>query len=206
MIKVVITGGIGSGKSTAADILRNFGYLCESADKIYHELLTDEEFVEKISEHMGIAPIVCDGKKVLDKQSLSDKVFGNKNELKKLNDFTHPAVMDVLMGNMEKRRSDDIVFAEVPVLFEGGFDRLFDYVVIIKKNIESRVLKTMDRDGKSADDVKRVIAAQVDYDNIEENGKFIVVKNDGTIDDLKKSLKSVVAEILQKGKKRAEND
>lgn len=206
MIKVAITGGIGSGKSTAADILRNFGYKCESADGIYRELLADEGFVEKISEHMGIAPIICDGKKVLDKQSLSGKVFGNKNELKKLNDFAHPAVMDVLMKNMEKRRGDSVTFAEVPVLFEGGFDRLFDYVVVIKKDIESRVLKTMDRDGKSADDVKRVIAAQVDYDNIEENGKFIVVKNDGTIEELKENLKRAVAEILQKDKKQAEND
>lgn len=206
MIKVAITGGIGSGKSTAADILRKLGYKCESADEIYHELLADEEFVEKISVHTGIAPIMRDGKKFLDKKSLSDKVFGNKSELKKLNDFTHPAVMDVLMKNMDRRRYDDIVFAEVPVLFEKGFDRLFDYVVIIKKDLESRVLKTMERDGKSIDEVKKVIAAQVDYDNIEENGKFIIVKNDGTIDDLKKSLKNVVAEILQKDKKQVEND
>lgn len=47
MIKVAITGGIGSGKSTAAAILGEFGYKCESADKIYHELLSDEKFVEK---------------------------------------------------------------------------------------------------------------------------------------------------------------
>ena len=52
MIKVAITGGIGSGKSTAAAILGGVGYKCESADKIYHELLSDEKFVEKISEHM----------------------------------------------------------------------------------------------------------------------------------------------------------
>ena len=68
MIKVAITGGIGSGKSTAAAILGEFGYKCVSADKIYHELLSDENFVEKISEHMGIEPIFCDGKKFLDKK------------------------------------------------------------------------------------------------------------------------------------------
>ena len=59
----------------------------------------------------------------------------------------------------------------------------------------------MDRDGKSADDVKRVVAAQIDYDNIEENEKFIVVNNNGTIVDLKENLKSVVAGILQKRQK-----
>ena len=59
----------------------------------------------------------------------------------------------------------------------------------------------MDRDGKSADDVKRVVAAQFDYDNIEENEKFIVVNNNGTIVDLKENLKSVVAGILQKRQK-----
>lgn len=201
MIKVAITGGIGSGKSTAAAILGEFGYKCESADKIYHELLSDEKFVEKISEHMGIEPIFCNGKKTLDKKTLSDKVFGDKKELKRLNEFTHPVVMDVMMRKMESLKNEKIVFAEVPVLFEGGFDNLFDYVVVIKKNIESRVIKTMDRDGKSADDVKRVVAAQIDYDNIEENEKFIVVNNDGTIVDLKENLKSVVAGILQKRQK-----
>lgn len=201
MIKVAITGGIGSGKSTAAAILGEFGYKCESADKIYHELLSDEKFVDKISKHMGIEPIFCNGKKTLDKKTLSDKVFGDKNELKKLNEFTHPVVMDVMMRKMESLKNEKIVFAEVPVLFEGGFDKLFDYVVVIKKNIESRVIKTMDRDGKSADDVKRVVAAQIDYDNIEENEKFIVVNNNGTIVDLKENLKSVVAGILQKRQK-----
>lgn len=201
MIKVAITGGIGSGKSTAAAILGEFGYKCESADKIYNELLSDEKFVEKISEHMGIEPIFCNGKKILDKKTLSDKVFGDKKELKRLNEFTHLVVMDVMMRKMESLKNEKIVFAEVPVLFEGGFDNLFDYVVVIKKNIESRVIKTMDRDGKSADDVKRVVAAQIDYDNIEENEKFIVVNNDGTIVDLKENLKSVVAGILQKRQK-----
>lgn len=201
MIKVAITGGIGSGKSTAAAILGEFGYKCESADKIYHKLLSDEKFVEKISEHMGIEPIFCNGKKILDKKTLSDKVFGDKKDLKRLNEFTHPVVMDVMMRKMESLKNEKIVFAEVPVLFEGGFDNLFDYVVVIKKNIESRVIKTMDRDGKSADDVKRVVAAQIDYDNIEENGKFIVVNNNGTIVDLKENLKSVVAGILQKRQK-----
>ena len=206
MIKVAITGGIGSGKSTADSILRGFGYKCESADGIYHELLSDEGFVEKISEHMGVEPIVCDGKKFLDKKSLSDKVFEDKNELKKLNDFTHPVVMDVLMKNMEERQNEEIVFAEVPVLFEGWFDWLFDYVVIIKKNVECRILKTVSRDGKSAEDVKRVVAAQIDYDNIEENGKIIVVKNDGTIDELKARLKIVVAEIIRNGKKQTKDE
>lgn len=201
MIKVAITGGIGSGKSTAAAILGEFGYKCESADKIYHELLSDEKFVEKISEYMGIEPIFCNGKKILDKKTLSDKVFGDKKELKRLNEFTHPVVMDVMMRKMESLKNEKIVFAEVPVLFEGGFDNLFDYVVVIKKNIESRVIKTMDRDGKSADDVKRVVAAQIDYDNIEENEKYIVVNNNGTIVDLKENLKSVVAGILQKRQK-----
>ena len=106
-----------------------------------------------------------------------------------------------MMRKMESLKNEKIVFAEVPVLFEGGFDKLFDYVVVIKKNIESRVIKTMDRDGKSADDVKRVVAAQIDYDNIEENEKFIVVNNNGTIVDLKENLKSVVAGILQKRQK-----
>lgn len=106
-----------------------------------------------------------------------------------------------MMRKMESLKNEKIVFAEVPVLFEGGFDNLFDYVVVIKKNIESRVIKTMDRDGKSADDVKRVVAAQIDYDNIEENEKFIVVNNNGTIVDLKENLKSIVAGILQKRQK-----
>ncbi len=205
MIKIAITGGIGSGKSTAVAALKQLGYKCESADEVYRELLRNENFVENLSEYMGVKPLCVDGKKTLDKKALSEKVFSDVNELKKLNEYTHPAIMDVLLRKM-KWYPDEVVFAEVPVLFERGYENLFDYVIIITKELQSRVEKTMLRDGKTEDDVKKVIEMQFDYGKIEPRDNFFVVKNDGSVEDLKNKMVEVIEEIIKKREKKVSND
>ena len=82
MIKIAITGGIGSGKSTAAEEIEKFGYKCFSADEIYKHMLTDDKFVCDLSDYMGVKPLFKDGKFSLDKKAVSALVFG-QNPLKK---------------------------------------------------------------------------------------------------------------------------
>ena len=198
MYKIAITGGIGSGKSTAAKILEELGYKCFSADRIYNDLLKNEDFVLSLSEHMGVEPIKTDGKVSLDKKALSDMVFTDKNELKKLNDYTHPVVMSVLADEISCVKSEKIVFAEVPILFEEGYDKLFDYVFVITRNLNARLTNTMSRDGKSEEEVKRVVKSQFDYEKISDVDNIINVKNNGSLEDLRKELCEIIIGIDKK--------
>lgn len=198
MYKIAITGGIGSGKSTAAKILQEIGFTCFSADKIYNDLLKNGDFVLEVSKRMGIEPIAVDGKITLDKKAVSNLVFGDKSELKKLNECTHPVVMSVLTNKISHVKGEKFVFAEVPVLFEEGYDKLFDYVFVIKRNLDARLSNTMSRDGKNAEEVKRVVKSQIDYEKIPQSDNIIVVNNDGDIEELKAKLSGLMEAIEKK--------
>lgn len=198
MYKIAITGGIGSGKSTAAKILQEIGFTCFSADKIYNDLLKNGDFVLEVSKRMGIEPIAVDGKITLDKKAVSNLVFGDKSELKKLNECTHPVVMSVLTNKISHVKGEKFVFAEVPVLFEEGYDKLFDYVFVIKRNFDARLSNTMSRDGKNAEEVKRIVKSQIDYEKIPQSDNIIVVNNDGDIEELKAKLSGLMEAIEKK--------
>ena len=79
MKKIAITGGIGSGKSTVSEIIRKMGYVVVSADKVYSELLLNEDFVKEICELMNISPIEKDGRITIDRKALSALVFTVNN-------------------------------------------------------------------------------------------------------------------------------
>ncbi len=195
MLKIAITGGIGSGKSTVANILKELGYQCFSADEIYNNLLKKESFVLELSKYMDVSPIITDGKATLNKKAISELVFADKNELKKLNEFTHPVIMNVLTDEMARLSDEKLVFAEVPLLFEEGYDKLFDYIFVINRDFGARLTDTMSRDGKSKEEVKRVINAQFDYKKIPHSNKIIVINNNGSLDELKRRLNEIISAI-----------
>ncbi len=198
MFKIAITGGIGSGKSVAVKILKESGYKCFSADKIYNDLLKNEEFVISLSEYMGVPPIMTNGKTEFNKNAVSDLVFTDKNALKRLNEYTHPVVMKILADKISRAESEKIVFAEVPILFEEGYDKLFDYVFVIKRKFDVRLINTMSRDGKSEEEVRKVVKSQFDYEKILQSDNVFIVDNNGSLDDLKEKLFTIINDIDKK--------
>ncbi len=192
MYKIAITGGIGSGKSTVTRLLNELGYKSFSADEIYNDLLKKESFVLKLSEYMGVSPIIADGRAALDKKAISELVFADKNKQKKLNEYTHPIIMKALLDKISRLSNEKLVFAEVPLLFEEGYDKLFDYVFVINRDFGARLQGTMSRDNKNEEEVKRIVNAQFDYKKLPRSDKIIVINNDGSLDDLKQRLNEII--------------
>ena len=132
--KIAITGGIGSGKSTVLQYLKEKSYIVFSCDEIYRDLSNTYEFIEKLKKLFPDA--IVDGK--LDRKKLSNIVFKDKEELLKLNRLTHPLIMEKLLYEMEKA-SSGVVFAEVPLLFEGNYQTKFDYVIVVVRDLNDRI-------------------------------------------------------------------
>ena len=197
MIKVAVTGGIGSGKSTAAEEIEKLGYKCFSADEIYRYMLTDDKFVCELSDYLGVKPVFTDGKFYLDKKAVSNLVFSDKKQLKKLNNYTHPLIMSELIKEMNSLSSEKIVFAEVPLLFEGGFENLFDFILVISRPNDKRTEGTMLRDGKTKEEVEKVISNQFAYDKIDKKDNIEIVNNDGSLQELKNKLIEVIDKIIK---------
>lgn len=175
---IAITGGIGSGKSLLTDYFASLGYAVFSADEIYSDLLKDEYFVKGICDAVGVRAVLANGRYTLDRKAVAEKVFGNPAERKKLDDFTH----DAIMSEMFSRANDcsGVVFCEVPLLFESGYDKYFDCVIVVFRNENERINSVVSRDNKSEELVKEIIKNQYDYSKLAENGHTIFVENNGT--------------------------
>ena len=175
---IAITGGIGSGKSLLTDYFASLGYAVLSADEIYSDLLKDEYFVKGICDAVGDRAALVNGRYTLDRKAVAEKVFGNPAERKKLDDFTH----DAIMREMFSRANDcsGVVFCEVPLLFESGYDKYFDCVIVVFRNENERINSVVSRDNKSEELVKEIIKNQYDYSKLAENGHTIFVENNGT--------------------------
>lgn len=191
--KIAVTGGIGSGKSTVCEILKSHGYPVFSCDAIYGELQLRKEYIRKLKEAFPNA--VKEG--AIDKKILSAVVFENPAELKRLNAISHPLIMQELNSRMEKS-SSRLVFAEVPLLFEGGYQNLFDRIIVVSRGEKTRISSVIRRDGLTETDVKKRIKNQFDYSNLktavspQDLSKIRILKNEGDFLVLEKNLLELI--------------
>lgn len=172
--KIAVAGGIGSGKSELIGYLKRKGYPVYSCDEIYREISASQEFLCGLKRLFP--DCVTDGG--LDRKRLSEVVFSDPVQLEKLNSFTHPLIMERLLEEMEG--NSGLVFAEVPLLFEGGFSGLFDGIIVVIRGRESRLAAVMERDGLSEEEVLSRMANQKEEDFLRRSGAF-VIENDGTL-------------------------
>ena len=196
MKKIAITGGIGSGKSTVLSIIKNAGYPVFSCDEIYKKVIIDEDYIKKIAE---IFPSAVIDKKI-DRKILGEIVFSDKNNRAKLDAIAHPLIMQKLIEEMTLAQGV-IAFAEVPLLFEGGFQDDFDEIIVVKREKNLRIDGVSVRDNLDKKAVKARILSQFDYDLIEnqaklqkENVKIIV--NNGSVNELNEQVNAVIQTFL----------
>ncbi|MDE6585657.1 MAG: dephospho-CoA kinase [Clostridia bacterium] len=190
-IKIAITGGIGSGKSSVAQLIRELGYTVLSCDEIYSELLQNNNFLSVLEKEFG-GVIADDGS--LDRCKLSELVFNNKDALTKLNSITHPAIMKEVFSKLQRER---IGFCEVPLLFENGFEKLFDEVIVVLRDESERIKSVSLRDGLDLECIKKRLYVQIDYQNYTFT-KYYVIHNDGNLSELS----AKTAEIIKKLEKK----
>ena len=189
-IKIAITGGIGSGKSTVSKIIAEEGLPVFSCDQIYCELLNDKAFLEVLSKEFEDV-LLSDG--TLNRKALSEKVFKDGNKLNKLNAITHPLIMKEAFKRMQ---GQNLSFCEVPILFENGFEKLFDGVIVILRDKQQRINSVIKRDGISRKNALLRINSQYNYDK-NNFTKYYVIHNDGNFDDLRQKTLQILAKITQ---------
>ncbi len=196
-ITIAITGGIGSGKSTALEYVKDLGYDTFSCDEIYKQICATDEYGLALAQ--AFPNCVQDGK--IDRQKLSELVFSDKIALKRLNELSHGRIMASLHDSISKAKTK-LVFAEVPLLFEGGYEADFDYVIVVLRDIEKRVKAICERNGVSAAEALARINNQWDYDNHKnqtylQNEKFILLWNNLEVSDLEAKISNAIELIMK---------
>ena len=172
--KIAITGGIGSGKSEAIKIIKSLGFPVFSCDEIYKEVIHSKEYIELIENNFPS----CVKNGIIDKKELAAIIFDQSEKRNLLNSLAHPLIMKQLLNQMEQT-STVLVFAEVPLLFEGGLETLFDHIIIIRRSKTARIQSVIQRDNLTQEEIQKRIEAQFDYS--EENLKNISTRNSVTI-------------------------
>jgi dephospho-CoA kinase len=159
MLKIGLTGGIGSGKTTVAKVFEVLGIPVYYADDAAKELMNKNELLkQQLIFHFG-ADTYIDGK--LNRKHLSSIVFVNKEKLELLNSLVHP----VTIADAEQwfsRQQSPYVIKEAALLFESGAAEGLDYVIGVTAPAALRIKRVMDRDGVTADEVKKRMANQVE--------------------------------------------
>lgn len=154
MLKVGLTGGIGSGKSTVAKIFETLGVPVYYADDAGKRLMTEDPRVRsQILDLFGPEAYLADGR--LHRSWISARVFNNTPLLKQLEAIVHPAVLADGEAWMADRAAAPYVLREAALLFESGNYRSLDRVILVYAPAELRIQRVMQRDGA---DRKSVLA------------------------------------------------
>lgn len=189
-VKIAITGGICSGKSTIAKIIGEQGYKVFSCDEIYQELLGDINFINLLNkEFTGVKN--SDG--TLNRNKLSDIVFNDSDNLQKLNSITHPKIMQ---RAMELMSGEGIFFCEVPLLFEGGFESQFDNVVVVLRDESERVGELMHRSKIDENQAILRLKSQFNYNNYDFT-MYYVIHNNGNLTELRSASLDLLEKIVK---------
>lgn len=157
-LRIGITGGIGSGKSTVAKVFEVLGipvyYADEAAKRIMNE---DEPLKQLIIQHFGAAAYKNN---LLDRQYLAGQVFDNKEKLELLNSLVHPATIRDGEAWMHKQTAPYAI-KEAALIFESGTQDQLDYIIGVSAPAPLRILRAMKRDGSSRDQVLARMSKQI---------------------------------------------
>jgi len=196
---IVITGGIGTGKSTVCSILNLYGFKIIDADKIVAKLL--EKYANEIGELFGENFIKEDGS--FDKRKLGLLVFEDEKKRKKLEVFLHPKVKEIILKEAEFCEKKGVPYIlDIPLYFEtNNYDDIKEVVVVYtpKELQKQRVLKRwQDKDPKEANELlENILKAQIDIEEKRKRAKY-VIDNSKDLKHLQKEIEKFLDYVRKK--------
>ncbi len=159
MLKVGITGGIGSGKSLICKVFELLGIPVFNSDSEAKNIMnSDQEVMNNLKDLLGTKAYNNNG---LNRDFLRQTIFKNRNLLEKINTIVHPAVRKYFRAWCEHHTEYPYVIQEAAILFESGASQQLDRIITIYSPEHIRIKRTVDRDGTSVEEVKRIIEKQM---------------------------------------------
>ena len=175
VLRIGLTGGIGSGKTTVAQMFEVLGIPVYYADDAAKKLInTDKDLISSIKNIFGDAAYKNDA---LDRHYLASIVFSDNYKLELLNSFVHPATIRDADEWM-KQQSAPYVIKEAALLFESGAVGHLDHIIGVNAPTAIRIKRVMDRDGVSKEEVQKRINNQMDDDIKMKLCDFVLINDE----------------------------
>lgn len=173
MIKIGITGGIGSGKTTVCKVFELLGVPVYYADIEAKQILDSNlEVRSNILNTFGNG--VLNDEEKIDKKKLASLVFNNKENLEKLNSIVHPAVREHFENWLQQHSTQKYILKEAAILFESGSYKLVDKVIAVVAPLELKISRTMQRDKVTQAQVELRISNQLNDDEKIKRSQFVI--------------------------------
>ncbi|WP_139422048.1 dephospho-CoA kinase [Chryseobacterium mulctrae] len=187
-----LTGGIGSGKTTVAKFIEDFGFPVYYSDGRAKDIVNDNDDLKvKIKELLGNESYDENG--LYNRKFVAEKVFNNKDLLQSLNEIIHPAVR-LDFEDWVKKQTKYLIFKETALLFELKLHKQCYRSVLVTAEDNIRIKRVMDRDGKTYREVQSVMEKQMPE---KEKIKLAdcIIYNNTNLDDLKEQTEKIIFDI-----------
>ena len=195
MLRLGLTGGIASGKSAVAAMLREMGFAVLDADSLAHRLIErGEPAHEEILREFG--PAITDASGRINRVQLGNVVFADRAKLDRLNAIVHPRVADVVFRQFdewERNGVRDAAFVEAALLIEAGLDKKLDGLIVAWCKPEQQLERLVAR-GLTEAEARRRIAAQL---SVEEKLRHATEKIDcsGSLEETRRQVAALAAKF-----------
>jgi dephospho-CoA kinase len=195
-VKLVgLTGGIASGKSTVAAILRRLGAAIINADELSREVVQPEQGAwEEIIKTFG--PDILQEDRTLDRRKLRKIVFDNPEARKKLEAIIHPRVRALAERNISELAAagSSVIVYEVPLLFEAQIHLWLRPVILVACDLETQKKRLLERDHLTELEAQQHLDAQMSLEKKRKLADY-VIENDGTREELEQQVRAVLQKI-----------
>lgn len=175
MLKIGLTGGIGSGKTTVAKIFEVLGipvyYADDSAKKLMNN---DPDLIQKIKSNFG-DDVYSNNQ--LNRPLLASKVFGDTQKLEILNTIVHPATLKDADEWIKKQKAPYII-KEAALIFESGSEKMLDYVIAVSAPVSLRIKRVIERDGNTEEDVLKRMNGQMNEEEKLNRSDYIIYNDE----------------------------
>ena len=197
MLKVGLTGGIGSGKSTASKFFEKLGAFILDADKEAKNLLEKNEIVQhEVISEFGTDIINTTG--TVDKNKLARVAFQDVDHQRRLNSVVHPYIYDLIDKTFDKVLNDGkyaVFIIDAAMIYESGYDIHLDYIIVITAQLKNRMERALARKTLTREEILKRIEFQWPEEEKVGMADF-VIHNDGSEKELNDNIKSIIKKLI----------
>jgi dephospho-CoA kinase len=185
MLKVGLTGGLGSGKSTASRFFKSLGAFILDADNTAKKLIENDEKVKKeLIKEFGTD--IMDASSNVDKKKLARVAFQDEDHQQRLNYVVHPYIHNAIDKSFDKtldQNNSELFIVDAALIYESGYDAHLDYVIVVTAQLKHRMERAMNRNTLTREEILKRIEFQ--WSEEEKIGLAdFVIHNDGTENEL----------------------
>ena len=191
MLKIGLTGGIGTGKSSVTEAFQSLGAAVINADLLVHDAyLPGTIGFEEVVTEFGQEIVGSDGQ--IDRKKLGPIVFSDSSKMDRLNEIMHPLIRDLIDERLVSLESSQnkVAVVEAAILIEAGWKSLFDEIWVVISDREEVINRLGVRNGLSREDAVKRIDSQMSNNERIEHGD-VVVENTGSMEDLQTRVNSL---------------